>query len=335
MPIYVELVPSGDTSNPTSGPLLEVEQLSTTFAAPPPGVTVAQVPRIDGCPILQRTKAFVVNQGEVATLEHTFRDRAGNPIDLSAFFPDEANSTSGLDLGYAIKLRAKDWLGIGFNPLRNPVWESVGSVYEPVGGRVRAELPATLVERPGIYELSWAVLNLDGRPININDGLLSVERSLWPADVVNLLTAKGPPTLNEIRMLLMDASANENTLLADIEFKDEQIMLALTKPVQYWNEALPPILPFTTRDFPFRGAWATGTLGQLHIIAANHYRRNLLRHAAGGQEVADKDKEREYLAEGQRLWKTYTDWASDKKVSLNLKRFFGVSVSAYSTHTGW
>lgn len=134
-------------------------------------------------------------------------------------------------------------------------------------------------------------------------------------------------------MRLMDSSRNENLLLDDVEFKDEQILMALWEPIRLWNESPPPIKRFTTRDFPFRGAWIQGVLAQLHLMMANHFRRNTFRGAAGG--TSDKDKEREYMGEGTRLWEEYRAWLFNKKVEINLKSFAGISLSAYSGRSGW
>jgi hypothetical protein len=234
-----------------------------------------------------------------------------------------------------VKIRVKDWLGEGVQVSTNPIWESYGEPMHPSKGLVRADLSADMVEHAGIYEVNWAILNEQGHPVVVNRSIMSVERSLFPSDLTTLYKNHGPPTLQEVRMLLMDSSANENLLLDDIEFKDEQIMLAMTKPIQTWNETPPPIEVYTTRNFPFRGAWAKGVAAELHLMAANHYRRNRLQHSAGGVTVDDKNKEREYLAEGMRLKQEYEAWLSNKKVQLNIRRFCGSNSSEYSFREGW
>ena len=70
-------------------------------------------------------------------------------------------------------------------------------------------------------------------------------------------------------------------------------------------------------------------------MAANHYRRNRLQHQAGGVSVDDKNKEREYMAEGQRLQQEYSAWLANKKVEINLKKFAGQAWSEYSWRQGW
>lgn len=302
-------------------------------------IVKAGIPQIDDCKILTRLKAFLVDQGVVATLEHQFRDRKGNPQDLSEWLASgtseslsTSTSSSSTPPAGVVKLRVKEWMGQGSGD-RNPIWDVYGDAVDASTGVVRVELEPEIVEKAGIYELNWAVVNDAGRPIVIDRGILSVEKSMFPVNIVNVYKDLGPPTIQEVRMRLMDSSKNENLLLDDIEFKDEQILQAMYEPVRFWNEVPPPIERFTTRNFPFRGAWIQGVLAQLHMTMANHYRRNVFRGAAGG--TSDKDKEREYMAEGQRLWQEYQAWVYNKKVEINLKKFAGANPSQYAGRTGW
>jgi len=304
---------------------------------PPDGIVRAGIPEMDDCKILTRLKAFIVDQGVCATLEHTFRDRLGRPVNLSNWLTGSSASASASSSAQApagaIKVRVKEWLGDAPDAGRNPVWDIDGVAADPVGGIVRVTLEDTLVERAGIYELSFAVVNTAGRPLAVDRGLLSVEKSLFPVDLRYAREELGPPTIQEVRMRLMDSSRNENLLLDDVEFKDEQILMALWEPIRLWNETPPPIQRFTTKTFPYRGAWVSGVLAQLHLMMANHFRRNTFRGAAGG--TSDKDKEREYLAEGTRLWQEYTAWLHNKKIELNVKLFAGASISSYYARGGW
>lgn len=298
----------------------------------------AGIPAMDDCPILTRFKAFVVDQGVCATLQHTMRDRTGNPLDLSEWLSpgiSESNSmSSSTNAPGSIVLRVKEWLGNTASPAKNPVWEVVGATVNAETGVVRATLEEAMVEHSAIYELNWAVLNSDSRPVVVDRSIMSVERSMFPVEIRKVYKGLGPPTLQEVRMRMMDSSRNENLLLDDIEFKDEQIMLAMWEPIRLWNESPPPVRPLhTTRTFPFRGAWVTGVMGQLHLMMAAHFRRNVMRSASGG--MTDKDKEREYMAEGMRLWNEYSMWMQTKKVELNLKTFAGANPSPYVTNDGW
>lgn len=324
MPIYVDLLrPDVPSGLPTVG-----------------AVITADIPAIDGCPILSRLKAYVVNQGVIATLEHVFRDKNGNAIDLSTWVDcteslSSSESSSGCVPAGTIKMRMKEWVGQGLSARCNPVWEVYGEAVNAAAGVVRVTLEADMVEKAGIYEVNWAVLNENGVPVVVDRGITSIERTLFPVDVRVMYEGKGPPTLQEVRMMLMDSSAAENSLLDDMEFSDEQLMLCLTEPVRVWNETPPPIRKYTTRDFPYRQMWMSGTLGRLHIMAANNYRRNLFRHSAGGVTTNSKDKEKEYMVEGTRLWDEFRTQMVNKKIEVNAKAFCGSVSSEYAFRGGW
>lgn len=302
-----------------------------------PNIVRAGIPEIDDCPILTRLKAFLVDQGVQAMIEHTFRDRTGNPVDLSQWLADpESDSSASVSTSPpagTVKLRIKEWLGVGSSSTSR-FMDAWGEAVDPDTGVVRVQLSPTMVENAGIYEMNWAILDEVGRAVCIDRGILSIEKSLFPLSEATMIKDLGPPTIQEVRMRLMDSMGSENLLLQDIEFKDEQILLAMSEPVRLWNESPPPIGLYTTRTFPFRGAWISGVLAQLHMTAATHYRRNRLAHAAGGIAVDDKNKEQEYLREGQRLWDEYRNWLLTKKVEINLKSFSGSFLSSYS-RGGW
>lgn len=282
------------------------------------GVVRAGLPDMDGCKILTRLKAFLVDQGVPAVLEHTFRDRQGRPVDLSGLLPTPGRC----------RLLVREWLGLGVDSGRTHVLPGFASA--PAGGVLRFPLTPAVVAEAGLYELNFVVVGADDRPLAVDRGVLSVERSLLRVDEVG--DAPGPPTMQEIRMRLMDSSRVENLLLDDVEFKDEQVLMAVWEPVRYWNETPPPIEQYDTRNFPFRGAWLDGVAAQLHFVMANHFRRNVFRGAAGG--TSDKAKEAEYLAEGNRLWSAYQAWVLNKKVEINARKFAGQSVSVYSFRRG-
>lgn len=297
------------------------------------------IPEMDDCKILTRLKAFLVDQGVCATIEHVFRDRNGNPVNLSKWLAAtesqslSQSTSSALPPAGTVKIRVKEWLGAGQNVVRNPIWEIYGDAVDPEKGVLRFTMEPEIVEHAGIYELNFCVMDENGHPVAVDRGIMSVEKSMFALSMVTVRGSLGPPTLQEVRMRLMDSSRNENLLLDDIEFKDEQVLMAMWEPIRLWNESPPPIETFTTRTFPFRGAWLSGVQAQLHFMMANHFRRNVYRAAAGG--TSDKDKEREYMAEGQRLWQEYTAWMINKKTELNLKKFAGLSSSQYSVSYGW
>lgn len=303
-------------------------------------IVTAGIRSIDDCPALRRIKAFLVDQGVQATLEHVFRDRTGNPVDLSGYLVDASESSASSESATvppdgSLVLRVKEALASGLNSVCNPLWEIVGNSPEPSAGLVHARLPASLVEHAGLYVLNWAIKDVNGDVVFVNDGLLSVERSQFAMEEMTRAKDLGPPTINEIRMELMDTSSADNALLDDIEFSDDQLLNAIAKPIELWNETPPPIGVMTTRDFPYRGAWRRGIIAQLLLTAAHNYRRNMLQVQAGGVTVADKNKEREYLAAGRDLWQEYTAWLLNKKVEINARAVAGSFGSTYGRYSPW
>lgn len=311
----------------------DVSELST--------IITAGIPELDDCKIATRSKAFIVPQGMTATLEHTFRDRKGNPMDLSSIFPEivvvtSSASASSSATGYG-KLRVKEAIASGYSDNTNPNWEIDITSPDPANGVLQAVLPSSLVEYSGLYRISWGIFSSANKLLGVDDSFILVERSLFPASNDTLRNDLGPPTIREIRQQIMDSSASENILLDDVEFSDDQILHAMTKPISDWNLTPPPIVSaqFTTRDFPYREPWLRAIGGHLHIMAGNHYRRNRLPHQAGGMEIDDKNKEREYMAEGQRLLQEYAVWLQNKKIEINTKLIYGVQESSYTIRYGW
>ena len=285
------------------------------------------IPTRDRCPILRRLNAFLVPEGSDATLEYIFRDRQGHPVNLLPAAPlSEASLGSAPSLSSqtagepdTVLVRFQEALG-GSN-----MWQVEGIVTDAAHGIVRAVPPCGLTKQRGLYNASWAFVR-DNRKLLINNALVSVDATLFGASASAL---SGPPTIQEIRMHLWDSDPNENVLLDDVEFGDEQIALAITKPVEYFNEALPPIRPFTTRNFPWRDHWIEATVAHLLMFAAAFYRRNRLGGSAGGQTIDDLNKEREYALAAKEAWEEYKTWVTLKKVSLNAQDFVGEIGSMY------
>ena len=291
----------------------------------------------DGCPILPRIKSFITQQGVLCRLKHVMRDRKGNPIDftqIEEYQANSASSSSSIPNGISVVLMAKEWSGRGYSDTTNPIFNMPGEFVAPEQGIVSCALDKKLLAEAGIYELSWGILDSERNALFAEQGILSVERTLL-GSFDTQKNRQGPFTINELRMLLMDSSNAENFLLDEVEFSDEQLLLAMSEPINEWNETPPPIRKFTTRDFPFFRAWATGVKGALYVMAAAWYRKNSLQSAGGGLQVQDRNKEREYMTEGLRLKEEYTKWLLNKKVEINMKLFVGSAVTAYSRHSGW
>jgi len=300
--------------------------------SPPVTVVTVDVPALDGCEVLTRLKAYVVTLGEVPTLRHVFRDRQGNPLDITPYFSetylDSVSQSPGDGETAQLILRSKEIVAPA-GP-RNPVLQIPGRVVDPTGGVVDFDLNENIVARAGIYQLSVCLSDQNNKTIKIENPVLWVERSLFVLDSADTRFNSGPPTINEIRMAIRDCGAAENLLLDDIEFKDDQLAAVAVRPLQYWNEIPPPIRPAVdSRCFPFREHWMQAIIGHLFVTAAHHYRRNQLPANAGGINVDDMNKEGPYLKMGMQMLEDWKQFVLAKKLEINSAAMMGTVKSAY------
>lgn len=297
------------------------------------------IPEKDGCPVLRRVKAFVSDEGVAATLRYTFRHpRSGLPIDLDNAFVvavSEAPSVTSESLepddedDDVVLVKFREFTGS--STARDQCYTVEGVIVDAANGIVDCKIPTAVYHQSGIYTLSWGYVHEGSLKLTQN-AVLSIERGLFGFDAVTRKRTEGPPTLGEIRMHMMDSDGTENTLLDDVEFDDEQILQAMVKPIQYFNETNPPLsVRFDTRNFPWKAHWVDAVKGYLLEIAAMHYRRNRLQVTGGGKTLDDKNKEAEYIREGRTLIAEWKDFVLRKKVEINMQACVGSVGSTYSS----
>ncbi len=231
----------------------------------------------------------------------------------------ETEADAGLPTGWELTYRAKDTAGGGV------LFSKTMTAVDPVNGSVRLDLDADDLQRPGIFLSEVALTNADG------DRLYSEARYLEVRPVLDDLahaTLGGPITVAEIRLALRDYGC-DNTLLDAEEFTDDEIVFAIRRPVQRWNETPPPIGRHTMSSFPYREHWMIGTVGYLHRLAAVHYRRNNLDYSGSGLNVSDKRKYDDYEKIAAMRIGEFDEWMRDMKTHLNVMQGFGTFGSAY------
>lgn len=143
--------------------------------------------------------------------------------------------------------------------------------------------------------------------------------------------SEGAITIPEIRMALMDYGCS-NTLLDDVEFKDADIMGAIRRPIDRWNETTPNLLLYTPATFPWREHWMICTIGYLMRAAAHKYRRNDLTYQAAGLNISDMNKFTEYETIAKERIAEYDKWMLNKKVEMNVTMGVGSLGSAYGRY---
>ena len=144
-------------------------------------------------------------------------------------------------------------------------------------------------------------------------------------------------TIAEIRLGIRDKCREVNFLLDRVEFTDTEIAWALRRPVDYWNEALPPLSNhMTTMNFPYIYNWFDGVIGELMAMGSVHAERNALRYSAAGLSIDDKDTSVFYMKVADKYRTTYKDWVREKKRSINVGNAFGsTSLRSFDNHGGF
>jgi hypothetical protein len=202
------------------------------------------------------------------------------------------------------------------------LYEAEGVIVDAATGQVTITIPATKLRKPGIYLGEIVIYNEEG------GREVSMFRYLEIAPTLEY-TSYGPITIPEIRLVMWDECPDDNTLLDDVEFSDLQIVHAIRRPIDLWNETSPNVRRYTPQSFPFREHWMICTVGFLMRMAAHHYRRNNMTYNAGGQAINDKDKAPGYEQIANARISEFKEWMKNKKIEINFDGGYATFGSAY------
>ena len=285
----------------------------TLFTAEPEDATH------EGCPIVTKRRHVVVDKGVAACVQWEIRWPDGQVADFSECFESSASESESSSLvDPTIRVR----FGDGCNSVAIP-GHVVGEMVDAANGIVSFCLPAEVYNSGGLYQFQIAI-NDGTRNFFMDKGLISVEPGLFG----DITQTTGPPSMQEIRIHMRD-TAIENDLLGDVEFDDAEILFAISRPIQQWNETPPPIARRTCQNFPFRYHWLNAIVGELMLTALHHYTRNKMKASAGGLTEDDKNKDMEYTRLAQRYQDEWRHFIVTKKVQLNVARGFDSMGSDY------
>lgn len=193
-------------------------------------------------------------------------------------------------------------------------------------GEVQVDVSADDLWHPGVFFAEFVVYDVDPE---VDDTAVAQKR--YPAYMQVSQTLEDALTglnhgirIADIRMAMWDRCAEDNFLLDEVMFADDQIAFAVTRPVDLWNE-LPPIFSkkYSAADFPYKYHWINATIGELYMMAAHNYMRNHLSYQAHGVAVNDKDKYQHFLQMGREMKAEYKEWVSREKLQLNVNAAFG------------
>lgn len=252
--------------------------------------------------------SVVTGSNATLTIELKTQVDGGDPVDLS-----------GVD---HVQFVAKEM------PFTPEYYVNQGAtIVDGTGGVVSVTLTPDQLKYAGIWPASLitcstpATSNTPGEIIEEFSCWLYVKRSL-----TSLIDDNRPITIPEIRMALRDTSPSYNTLLEDLEFSDEEIVYAMMRPIEEWNEGTPHLeqYTYTPGTFPFRENWRKATIGYLLKTAAYHYQRNYVPYSAAGVSFDDKNKARQYFETGEQALNEWRQFVLSKKRELNMGLCFGV-----------
>jgi hypothetical protein len=173
-------------------------------------------------------------------------------------------------------------------------------------------------------------------PLFLNRFFLTSERTVTNRDWTE---NRGPLSFAEIRLALRDSGAVENRLLQTVRFSDEELILAMSRPVQYWNEIPPPVGTYDMRSFPYRYHWLQGTIGYLMMMLSEYQRANQLEYSAGGISVRDQSAFMTYAQASELYISQYKTFVRQKKIETNIRGGFGSVGSQFGSRArfggGW
>lgn len=288
------------------------------------GVTAPETPTFQGCDILEKLRYAEVAQGAVGVISWQLRDpRTGRPVALAS---SDSSSESAATIEVRVRILDCD-NGCG---CCGSVPQVTAEITDETCGQLQFTLPDCVVLNAGIYQMHIGVFSdsASTRPLFVDKGLLSVERSAWtePGSGADL----GPPTIGEVRAALRD-NIVENLRTGAVEYTTDEILHALVLPVRQWNELPPNVARFTCRTFPFKYHWLRATVGELMRIAAQHYLRNKLQQSGGGMSFDDLNRDREYMQLAELYRTEWLQFVELKKVEINIAGAYGTVHSAYSS----
>jgi hypothetical protein len=215
------------------------------------------------------------------------------------------------------------------------VVEAACTINDRVKGGITLTIPAASMTKPGVYELQFALslpLDVETNVVRfINRGYLIIENSLF-ADTADQ-GSLGPPLVSEILMGVRSGDPSRSDLLREKEWNLSEIAQALIQPVEFWNNALPPVeYYFSTTDFTFRHAWRGAAIALLMQMAGHGYLRDDANYQGDspGATFQDKAKWQQYLEIANTRWEAYTTFVLSQKVAYNQRQSFGFLGTPYS-----
>lgn len=241
------------------------------------------------------------------------------PADLPDYFPQK--SATGANVSIRLKSSQGDITGPSMFDIEGDILDQ-----EKYRGFVVFQLDREETKHPGIHEASIGRFVSDEYLTDTWRVLIIIEPSAF-----SQLHGVGPLTIPEIRLALLDletttGGAPFSNLLDDVEFQEVEIVHAMRRVVDKWNETPPPVNRHTPASFPYRYWWLQGTCAHLLLMGAARYRRNRLDYQAGGVAINDQSKANEYEQVGRLKMQEFDQWMMHEKTRINMDRLWATGI---------
>lgn len=201
------------------------------------------------------------------------------------------------------------------------------TIADAANGIVELSLKPKEIPYAGVWNAAFLLYNADDELLVQYDIYLYIEKDLNSSERCNT-----PITIPEVRMLLLDRAPSDNGLLDDFEFSDAEVIFAIRRPVDEWNEMLPQIqgYQFTPATFPYRYNWLNAAASELLRMASRKLIRNKLDYSAGGVNINDKSRGTIYVQLAEKMHEEWKGWCRHEKARINAENCYGtVSSNIY------
>lgn len=198
-------------------------------------------------------------------------------------------------------------------------------------GVVSCLLPESIAICRGVYNVEAGVFDYTDSLVYVNRCLLIVEPSLFGGSPRSV----GIAPVDDVRVAMRDHPVL-NRLILEYEHDLGDIAEAYVRAIGEFNSTPPPVGSYNTQNFPWPYQLVRGTIGLLLESAAFHFRRSRLKHQAGGLEIDDLNREREYLGASQSFRQEWRQFVIQTRTQMNIADMFGSSASPYlGSSYGW
>lgn len=198
-----------------------------------------------------------------------------------------------------------------------------GIVEVAADGKVSFDIPASKLIWPGLFlgEVTVTVAGSVAKRFRI---YVEVTQTLTQQQSTN------PLTIAQIRAAIRDRCAEDNFLLDRVEFQDGDIVWAIQRPVDWWNETAPQgVKTYSYATFPYKHHWTDAVIGELLRMAGLQLSRNRIQLNGGGITTDDKERAAVYLNVGDKLIKEFKSWGVSRMSRENMENWNGWVKSGY------